>query len=317
MKVYELKTKMSPAVRNWYGQLSKHVRSEWSRLSKEFKREYCKSRVSESEKYYTMKQFKDETALAFLYHLNLAAERADVRFRKSERRREQHIKRFIKNLTDVTLKTTLQSQRFRKVSDLEYVLKQQEEVNPSGPRDFRADNVARNGLTMNRSNWAYIAQDDEAQGFDTQATFENDERADLGLIHEVYCVMNSVGWKPRDPAAGPRAPPRQPQQPSFRPNNPDRMEFCENCKKWGHRPENRWAVMVCDRCQRHGHPTQRCETKACLKCDQIHDGRCEGWRVFQEIKKLLKQGGLTDLPSHIREDILNGKGDSEGAQLNY
>ncbi|POM62247.1 hypothetical protein PHPALM_28622 [Phytophthora palmivora] len=39
MKVYELKTKMSPAVRNWYGQLSKHVRSEWSRLSKEFKRE--------------------------------------------------------------------------------------------------------------------------------------------------------------------------------------------------------------------------------------------------------------------------------------
>ncbi|POM67391.1 Hypothetical protein PHPALM_16622, partial [Phytophthora palmivora] len=37
MKVYELKTKMSPAVRNWCGQLSKHVRSEWSRLSKEFK----------------------------------------------------------------------------------------------------------------------------------------------------------------------------------------------------------------------------------------------------------------------------------------
>ncbi|POM61466.1 hypothetical protein PHPALM_29510 [Phytophthora palmivora] len=107
MKVYELKTKMSPAVRNWYGQLSKHVRSEWSRLSKEFKREYCKSRVSETEKYYTMKQFKDETALTFLYHLNLAAERADVHFRKSERRREQHIKRFIKNLTDVTLKTTL------------------------------------------------------------------------------------------------------------------------------------------------------------------------------------------------------------------
>ncbi|POM60324.1 hypothetical protein PHPALM_30827, partial [Phytophthora palmivora] len=225
MKVYELKTKMSPAVRNWYGQLSKHVRSEWSRLSKEFKHEYCKSRVSESEKYYTMKQFKDETALAFLYRLNLAAERADVRFRKSERRREQHIKRFIKNLTDVTLKTTLQSQRFRKVSDLEYVLKQQEEVNPNGvhsgrgaqPRDFRADNVARNGSRMNRPNRAYVAQDDEAQGSDTQVTFEDGERANLAalstcvqdvlrdgnpdarlltredLIHEVYRVMNSVG----------------------------------------------------------------------------------------------------------------------------
>ncbi|POM67774.1 Hypothetical protein PHPALM_16162 [Phytophthora palmivora] len=190
MKVYELKTKMSPAVRNWYGQLSKHVRSEWSRLSKEFKREYCKSRVSESEKYYTMKQFKDETALAFLYRLNLAAERADMRFRKSERRREQHIRRFIKNLTDVTLKTTLQSQRFRKVSDLEYDLKQQEEVNPSGihsgrgarPRDFRADNVARNGPRMNRTNRAYVAQDDEAQGSDIQVTFEDDESADLAAL---------------------------------------------------------------------------------------------------------------------------------------
>ncbi|POM61315.1 hypothetical protein PHPALM_29688 [Phytophthora palmivora] len=246
MTVYELKTKMSPAIRNWYGQLSKHMRTEWSRLSKEFKREYCKSRVSESEKYYTT--FKDETALAFLYHLNLAAERADVRFRKSERRREQHTKRFIKNLT---LKTTLQSQRFRKVSDLEYVLKQQEEVNPSGvhsgrgaqPRDFRADNVARNRPRMNRPNRAYVAQDDEAQGSDTQVTFEDDEKADTcvqdvlrdgnpdvklltreDLIHEVYRVMNSVGWKSRDPVAGPREPPpRQPQQPNFRPNNPDRM----------------------------------------------------------------------------------------------
>ncbi|POM70138.1 Hypothetical protein PHPALM_13472 [Phytophthora palmivora] len=136
MKGYELKTKMSPAVRNWYGQLSN------IRLSKEFKREYCKSR------------------------------------------------RFIKNLTDVTLKTTLQSQRFRKVSDLEYVLKQQDELNPSRvhsgrgaqPRDFRADNIARNGPRMNRPNRAYVAQDDEAQGSDTQVTFEDDERADLAAL---------------------------------------------------------------------------------------------------------------------------------------
>ncbi|OWZ01345.1 hypothetical protein PHMEG_00027288 [Phytophthora megakarya] len=108
MKIYELKTKMSPAARNRMGQLGKR-----------FKREYCKSRVSDSEKYYTMKQYKDETALAFLYHLNLAAERADVKFRKSERRREQHIKRFIKNLTDISLRSTLQSQRFYKVFDLD------------------------------------------------------------------------------------------------------------------------------------------------------------------------------------------------------
>ncbi|POM76346.1 Hypothetical protein PHPALM_6421, partial [Phytophthora palmivora] len=47
-----------------------------------------------------------------------------------------------------------------------------------------------------------------------------------------------------------------------------------------------------DRCPRHGHPTQMCETKSCLKYAQIHDGRCEDWRAFQEIKKLPQQGGL-------------------------
>ncbi|OWZ14230.1 hypothetical protein PHMEG_00012322 [Phytophthora megakarya] len=109
---------------------------------------------SDSEKYYTIKQYKDETALVFLFRLNLAADRADVKFRTSERRREQHIKRFIKNLTDTSLRSTLQSQRFCKVSDLEYVLKQQEEVNASGSystqpppnHNFRADNVARGGM---------------------------------------------------------------------------------------------------------------------------------------------------------------------------
>ncbi|OWY97323.1 hypothetical protein PHMEG_00032178 [Phytophthora megakarya] len=143
MKIYEFKTKMSPAARNWMGQLGKRVRTNWGRLAREFKCEYCQSRVSDSEKYYMMKQYEDETALAFLYRLNLAAERAD-----------QHIKQFIKNLTDMLLRSTLQSQRFHKVSEVEYVLKLQEEVNASGSystrpppdRDFRADNAARGGM---------------------------------------------------------------------------------------------------------------------------------------------------------------------------
>ncbi|POM59974.1 hypothetical protein PHPALM_31223 [Phytophthora palmivora] len=256
MKVYEVKTKMSPAVRNW--------------------RDYYKSRVSESGKYYTVKQCKDETALAFLYRLNWRP----------------------------NAQTCVSG-----CPSVDYVLKQQEGVNPSGahsgrgaqPRDFRADNVAPNGPRMNRPNRAYVVHDDEAQGSDFQQPFEDDERVDLAalstcgqddlrdgnpdamlltredLIHEVYRVMNS-------------------------------------CKKWGHRPENRWAVIVCDHSQRQRHPTQKCETKACLNCDQIHDESCEVWRTFQEIKKLLQQGGLADLPSRIREDILNSKGDSKGAQ---
>ncbi|OWY97493.1 hypothetical protein PHMEG_00031960 [Phytophthora megakarya] len=57
MKIYEFKTMMSPAARNWMDQLGKRVRTNWGRLAREFNREYCKSRVSDSEKYYTEKQF--------------------------------------------------------------------------------------------------------------------------------------------------------------------------------------------------------------------------------------------------------------------
>ncbi|OWY92147.1 hypothetical protein PHMEG_00038967 [Phytophthora megakarya] len=201
MKIYEFKTKMSPAARNWMGQLGKRVRTNWGRLAREFNREYCKSRVSDSEKYYTMKKYKDETDLAFLYRLNLADERADVKFRKSERRREQHIKRFIKNLTDMSLRSTLQSQRFYKVSDLEYVLKQQEEVNASGSystrsppnRDFRADNVARGGMRQRNANRAYVTQDDEGADIEQSTQVEPNVDEDDIALQELPAAIQVSG----------------------------------------------------------------------------------------------------------------------------
>ncbi|KAE9007147.1 hypothetical protein PR002_g16287 [Phytophthora rubi] len=167
-KVYELKLKMPPAVRNWRGQLSKRDRQDWSRLSKLFKREYCKSKLSEAERYYTMTQRKGEKALAFLYRLNLAAERAGVYFRKSSKKREQHLRQFVRNLSDESLKETLQSHRFKKVADLEYILKQREELRQedSPParvqqtRDFRADNVVRDRFKPKRRDRAFVAQAD-------------------------------------------------------------------------------------------------------------------------------------------------------------
>ncbi|OWZ12196.1 hypothetical protein PHMEG_00014679 [Phytophthora megakarya] len=297
-----------------------------------------------------MKQYKDETALAFLYRLNLAAERADVKFRKSERRREQHIKRFIKNLTDMSLRSTLQSQSFYKVSDLEYVLKQQEEVNASGSYSTRSppnqrSTFARGGMRQRNSNRAYVAQDDEGVDVEQPAQVEqvvgendavfqelstaiqdaqildNPNGAFLSreeLIHEVYRIMSNVGWKPANPntrsdsSANPRPPVPPPVQPaafhgyqSY--NNPDRLEFCEKCKKFGHRPEKCWTDMAWT-------PNTKLYDQL---CEEYHDGHCEEWKAFQEIKKLVLQGGLADLPSHVREEILNGMDDSEEVQLNH
>ncbi|OWY94764.1 hypothetical protein PHMEG_00035416, partial [Phytophthora megakarya] len=95
MKVYELHLKLSSSARNWRSQLSPHVRRDWTRFSKEFKVKY--------------------------------SDRADIRYKKSERRREQHVKRFTHRLADSQLKSILKSQRFKSMDDLEYVLKQQED----------------------------------------------------------------------------------------------------------------------------------------------------------------------------------------------
>ncbi|ETO63738.1 hypothetical protein F442_18429 [Phytophthora nicotianae P10297] len=210
--------------------------------------------MSEPERYYTMSQYRDETALAFLYRLNLAAERADLNFRKSSADRERHIKRFIKKLSDDQLKRTLESQRFRRVSDLEFVLKQQEEVRQKDEpparqsRDFRADNVVRDHYKPRRQDRAYVAQGDEDSGYDevderetgvrsapavnnpsvssnsstpSDSTSEictpNDTLTREDLIHEVYRVMDRVGWPQRPPAQRPGGPSQgQSQRPQHR-----------------------------------------------------------------------------------------------------
>ncbi|GMF46529.1 unnamed protein product [Phytophthora fragariaefolia] len=92
--------------------------------------------------------------------------RAGPDFRKSNRKREQHLRQFVKNLWDDRLNETLQSQRFRKVSDMEYILKQrkylrQDDGPPARPpqqHDFRADNVVIDRYKPKRQDRAYVDQ---------------------------------------------------------------------------------------------------------------------------------------------------------------
>ncbi|KAE9311412.1 hypothetical protein PF008_g20216 [Phytophthora fragariae] len=164
MKISELKMKMSSAVRNWRGQLSKHIQSNWRRLSGEFKRKYLKARTSESERYYTMRQKSNESAMEFFYRLNEAAVKAGIRYMKGKKDSAHHIKRFIKNLRDQQLKAILRNTRFHNLDDLEYVLQQDEDLGldegddtpPHRTRDFRADNIPPRRFKPGRQGRAYI-----------------------------------------------------------------------------------------------------------------------------------------------------------------
>ncbi|GMG18310.1 unnamed protein product [Phytophthora fragariaefolia] len=169
VKIYEMKLKLSAAVRNWRANLRPKVRRDWKKLLKEFREMYCKAKTSDSERYYTMTQRKSESPLEFYYRLNKVADKAGIDFASSSKQRERHLKVFTMKLLDSRLRTILRGQRIRKLRDLEYVLKQHEEMTqgddydgPPHKRDFRADNVPHGRFQPKRSGRAYVIQDEDS-----------------------------------------------------------------------------------------------------------------------------------------------------------
>ncbi|KAG6619906.1 uncharacterized protein IUM83_05753 [Phytophthora cinnamomi] len=172
---------LSGAARDWFNQLPKHTRRDWKELSAAFKKKFCKARSSYSECYFTMETKNSESALDFFYRLNSAAGKAEIDFRKSSKRLEKHIRRFITKLRDTRLKTSLQGQRFRSVADLEYALEQDEDVwsrsdqdaPTSRTRDFRADNIPQGRFRAKRPGRAFVTRGDDS---DSEVSEEFEER---------------------------------------------------------------------------------------------------------------------------------------------
>ncbi|KAL4134289.1 hypothetical protein PRIC2_004598 [Phytophthora ramorum] len=343
VKIYEMKLKLPAAVRNWRSNLNSNVRRKWKKFLKEFRDMYCKAKTSDSERYYTMIQKKAETPLEFYYRLNKVADKAGIEFNASSKQRERHLKVFTKKLLDSRLRTTLQGQRLRRLKDLEYVLKQHEEMNqdddydtPPPKRDFRADNVPRDRFRPKRSGRAYVLHDDDNRDGEhgRQVHFLEDVEevpsrehvpsvlttptADAtnvsgssmdNLSEAVFRAMENPGWRP--PTSDFRSDRRQ-----QRFGSPNASKFCDKCKEFGHLTENCWSDIECDRCHRMGHPTHLCRTRPCAICNQFHEGKCEEWKAFQAIKNLARQGALKDLPSPVRKQLLEGKVDPGEQPLN-
>ncbi|GMG16107.1 unnamed protein product [Phytophthora fragariaefolia] len=302
VKLSELRMKMSSAVRNWRGQLPKHVQADWEKLSREFRHKYLKTRTSESERYYTMKQESGETPLEFLYRLNEAAVKGGI--------------------------------KFHDVDDLEYVLHQDEDLAQGGEydtpppksRDFRADNVHPGRFKPRRPGRAYVVQsdaesdaeqdrhvrfDDEVEDIETgipegtalpRSVLERPilEAApntpssrpavtDEDIRNAVFRVMKHSGWRPVKTGG-------RPGWQSPRRENPDRNDFCSEYRKFGHKPENCWKDIVCDRCSRLGHPVYVCKVQPCNYCGKYHDRQCQEYQAVEASKDLVRKGMLKDLP---------------------
>ncbi|GMF35676.1 unnamed protein product [Phytophthora fragariaefolia] len=219
VKLSELMMKMSSAVRNWRGQLPKHIQADRKKLSREFRHKYLKTRTSESERYVTMKQKSDKTPLEFRHKLNEAAAKAGIKYKSPATKRAQHIRRFMKSLRDKQLKAILINQRFHDLDDREYVLQQDEDLAQNGdydtpppmPRDFRADNVHPGRFKPKRPGRAYVVQSDAESDAEQEGHVRfDDEVEDIGTgIPEATTLPRSILQGPSLEAA--------PKNPSSRP----------------------------------------------------------------------------------------------------
>ncbi|OWZ11450.1 LOW QUALITY PROTEIN: hypothetical protein PHMEG_00015525 [Phytophthora megakarya] len=241
MKVYELLLKLSSSARNWCSQLSPHPH------------------------------------LDFLYRLNVAADRAVIRYKKSERRRIQHVKLFTHRLVDSQLKNILKGPRFKSIDDLEYVLKQQEDDWDDENQDTSSTKHRISGrTTFGRHKTKYPGR---AYGAQSGDQFESDERHVMfedevvenpttqeatesrevsienkvtsmtmeELTQHLLKVMdNSVSKGIWNTTVKVRQNNGHPGSPSPRYGNPDRDMRCDNCNGIGYRADNCWTDLICE-----------------------------------------------------------------------
>ncbi|OWZ02389.1 hypothetical protein PHMEG_00026060 [Phytophthora megakarya] len=243
---------------------------------------------------------EDTHALDFFYRLNEAAVKAGIKYRKSKKEREDHIKRFLKNLKDCQLK----------VQDRDAVVDGYDSSS-SQKRDFRADNIPSSrhrpkgrafiGLSEDEAGWeseGHVRCEDEV---------EEPTPTEQDIHNAVYRAMENAGSRLHQSGSQSGWQSPRPGWQSPRPNNPDRNEFCEKCMKFGHKEHNSWIDMVCERCGKNGHPGHACRARPCPYCDKCHQDKCEDFETMGTMKNLARNGVLKSVPLDILKKLLNGK----------
>ncbi|EGZ25036.1 hypothetical protein PHYSODRAFT_326081 [Phytophthora sojae] len=274
----ELKMKMSAPVRSWRAQLSKHTQKDWNKLAKEFRRKFLKSRTSEPERYFTMKQKSGETAMQFFYRLNEAAIKADIRYKKDK----------------------------KDVDDLEYILEQGEDFDLDGGYDTPPPGIS--GRTTSRPGVssrvvpAGLTFEDEADSSDEDPPEPRD--SGRGFSKPSSDDAPKVATAPSPPTeqdvnrmilraienwGGSHRCRRALAQ--------DGSRLGRKCSKFGHKEKNCWKDVKCDKC---GRPDRT-------------PGLCV--QTLQAVKTLARQGMLKDLPAHVLKKLLDGEA-NQGKSLN-
>ncbi|OWZ15526.1 hypothetical protein PHMEG_00010818 [Phytophthora megakarya] len=272
----------------------------------------------------------------FYYRLNKTAAKAGIDIRSTPKLRDQHVKSFIRKLTDKELRATLQGQNFRSMADLEFILKRHDETwheetdaSPSQVRDFRANNQHMRRHRPKRYGKAFVvthSEDESEDGdYEMDSSSEGEEpptKSDLSvpkanqsesfakqkdacnselrqeMPQEVFRIMDNSGWKP------PNGSEFRPRSPYPRFGNFSQSKHCDNCGEGSYTTDSCWMDIECERCHQLGNSSQMCRIRLCNLCGRYHDGKCDDPKILRLLKTLAQQGQL-DLKEHFSTSELN------------
>lgn len=121
---------LGKAARNWYRQLDDQVKKSWPRTLEAFKTSWCDAAENHGRTYYNMRQDGDESALNYLYRLNVAAKQIGLDYMNDEVELEEHLDVFCDSLADKEFADKLRVKEFTSVERLEKWLKKWERKHP-------------------------------------------------------------------------------------------------------------------------------------------------------------------------------------------
>ncbi|POM64368.1 Hypothetical protein PHPALM_20106 [Phytophthora palmivora] len=289
---------LAGSAKNWNRQLSRSTRNKWLNLLRAFQIQYCGLGVPVARLYYHARRRPEESPLDYLYRLNVAGLRANLKIKDGNAKdRREHVDHYIETLEDQDLADRLTLLRLSDADDLEEVLRARERAKSRqkkaafGSSKYRqkATNPAPAATTKHvravqiRSvEYESESGSDGSDGSDSDR--DNHRRIYLAAEHDVTPKMETgmekIEQVPITHKSTDQAPPDHRSR--IQSGGSDRIRR-SHCGSKKHSDLGCWRNLTCHKCGKREHPADHC-LSVCRGCGELHDmGKCPMEEFYNQI----------------------------------
>ncbi|GMF50552.1 unnamed protein product [Phytophthora fragariaefolia] len=286
---------LSGAARNWYRQLPRSTRNNWTDLLRSFQIQYCGFGVSVARQYYHARKLSDESALEYLHRLNVAGLRARLKIKDGiPKEKREHVDHFIETLGDQELADRLTLLRLSDADELE-------EKAPANPAPAAA---------------AKHVRAIQIQAPDSGSDDSGSERSDSNCDEDrrIYTAANQDNARSagEEPNGLDRSQPDPPQHDRATHDHRSRIQNdgsdrsrCTHCGSKKHTDVGCWRRLTCEKCGKRGHPVDHC-LFVCRGCGELHEmGKCPMEEFYNQIRQWFNPAKHAGMLPAMAEKMLN------------